>query len=192
MASAGEITTVLHAWNDGDEAALPQLFPLVYREIYSAARRCMARERPGTLFQSTALVNEVYLSLARLRTVTWQDRNHFFAFCAQSMRHILVDSARAQRYLKRGGGLQRVPLTESIAVVDGASVDVLALDAALKNLATLDERKSRVVELRYFGGLSVRETAEVLQISEDTVARDWQFAKDWLLCEMSGASPHAG
>jgi RNA polymerase sigma-70 factor, ECF subfamily len=182
----GEITTLLHEWRDGDNNALARLTPLVYQELYRAARRCMAHENPAHLLQSTALVNEVYLSLAKLGAVSWQDRNHFFAFCAQSMRHILVDHARSERYVKRGGDAQRVPLSEVHAAFSQKTIDLIALNDALQNLACFDERKSRVVELRFFAGLNVRETAAVLDISEDTVIRDWQFAKNWLLCQLLG------
>jgi RNA polymerase sigma-70 factor, ECF subfamily len=188
----GEITTLLHAWSEGDRRALAELTPLVYRELHHAAKRCMAHERPGHLLQSTALVNEVYLQLAHLQNVAWEDRNHFYAFCAQAMRHILVDQARFARSTKRGANADHVPIDEAFGLSNGMSVDLLALNAALESLSRMDKRKSLVVELRFFGGLSVKETADVLHVSEDTVIRDWRFAKDWLLSKLNGTKAHGG
>lgn len=185
MTQVGKITALLRAWSQGDDQALTKLTPLVYSELYRAARHCMARQGPDHILQNTALVNEVYLRLAKLGAVDWHNRTHFFAVCAQSMRHILTDHARSQLYQKRGGAAQRVPLHEVLITSRDRSTDLLALNEALNALATIDERKSRVVELRYFGGLSVKETAEVLKVSEDTINRDWKFAKHWLLCELS-------
>jgi RNA polymerase sigma-70 factor, ECF subfamily len=182
----GEITTLLHAWSNGDRRALAELTPLVYGELYHAAKRFMAHEKPGHLLQNTALVNEVYLRLAKLGSVAWQDRNHFFAFCAQTMRHILVDQARFGQSAKRGGNANHVPIEEASGIKTELSMDLLALDFALERLSVFDQRKSQVVELRFFGGLSVKETAEVLNVSEDTVLRDWKFSKDWLLAKLDG------
>jgi RNA polymerase sigma-70 factor, ECF subfamily len=184
-APAGEITILLQAWSAGDSQALDELTPLVYRDLHVAAQRCMARERYGHLLQSTALVNEVYLRLTRLEPVAWEDRDHFYAFCSQAMRHILVDHARSELSVKRGGESNRVQLDEASGPSHEINVDLLALDESLKRLCALDERKSRVVELRFFGGLSVKETASVLRVSEDTVERDWRFAKDWLLSKLN-------
>ena len=180
-----QITQLLHAWGDGDEHALDKLLPLVQGELHKLAHRYMARERPGHTLQTTALVNEVYLRLVRARDLPWQDRAHFFAICAQSMRRILTDYARSRRYAKRGGGAHQVSLDEAPEVSRQPRGDLVALDDALNRLATVDERKSRVVELRYFGGLSVEETAEVLKVSPETVMRDWKLAKAWLLRELS-------
>ena len=181
-----QITQLLQAWGDGDEHALDKLLPLVQGELHKLAHRYMARERPGHTLQTTALVNEVYLRLVRARDLPWQDRAHFFAVCAQSMRRILTDYARSRRYAKRGGGAHQVSLDEAPEVSRQPRGDLVALDDALNRLAVVDERKSRVVELRYFGGLSVEETAEVLKVSPETVMRDWKLAKAWLLRELSG------
>jgi RNA polymerase sigma-70 factor, ECF subfamily len=186
---AGDITVLLHAWNQGDKQALPQLIPLVYRELYRAAQTCMAHQRSGHILQNTALVNEVYVRLVKLDHVVWHDRSHFFAVCAQSMRHILTDYARSQLYQKRKATHCEF-LDDRHPAPHNSSFDILALDEALTHLAALDERKSRVVELRYFGGLSVKETAEVLCISENTVSRDWIFAKDWLQSELDEGNGH--
>jgi len=158
----------------------------VHDELRRLARRQMAGERPGRTLQTTALVNEAYLRLADLRQMQWQDRAHFFAMAARVMRRILVDAARARGYQKRGGGAQRVSFTQALAVAEAPSTDVVKLDDALEALARVDARKSRVVELRFFGGLSVDETAEVLQVSRETVKRDWTFAKLWLLRQLRG------
>jgi RNA polymerase sigma-70 factor, ECF subfamily len=183
----GEITTLLQAWSEGDSQALPELAPLVFRELHHAAQRCMAHERPGHILQSTALVNEVYLRLANLETVAWEDRNHFFAFCAQTMRHILVDQARFVRSAKRGANADHLPIDEVSGLFHNIDFDLLALHEALERLSRMDERKSKVVELRFFAGLSVKETASLLEVSEDTVMRDWRFAKDWLLSKLDVA-----
>ena len=180
-----EIAELLQAWREGDERALEKLTPEVYRELHSAARRCMARERDGHTLQTTALINELYLRLSDLREVDWQNRAHFFALCARQMRRILTDMARNRQSEKRGGGAFTVALDEAPEVACSSHSDVIVVDDALKALALIDERKSRVVELRFFGGLSVEETAEVLKVSPDTVARDWRLAKAWLLREMS-------
>ena len=181
-----EITVLLKAWRGGDEQALEKLTPQVYRELHRAAQRCMARERDGHTLQTTALINELYLRLSDLKLIDWQNRAHFFALCALQMRRILTDQARARHSHKRGDGARPVSLDVVPLVAPEPSADVLAVDAALEALAKVDERKSRVVEMRFFGGLSVEETAEVLNVSVETVARDWRLAKAWLLREMSG------
>jgi len=181
-----DVSRLLARWKDGDEAALQELVPIVHDELRRLARRQMAGERPGRTLQPTALVNEAYLRLADLRQMQWQDRAHFFAMAARVMRRILVDAARSRGYQKRGGGAQRVSFTQALAVAEAPSTDVVQLDDALEALAQVDARKSRVVELRFFGGLSVDETAEVLQVSRETVKRDWTFAKLWLLRQLRG------
>lgn len=185
--SAHEITRLLQAWGDGDERALESLIPLVYDELHRAAHRQMAREAPDNTLQTTALVNELYLRLAAARAVTWQNRAHFFAVCATVMRRILTDLARSRRRQKRGGTAAHVPLDDAFIVSTSPRADVIDLDEALKRLAVLDERKARVVELRFFAGLSAAETAEALHVSAVTVLRDWQVAKDWLFCELSAS-----
>jgi RNA polymerase sigma-70 factor, ECF subfamily len=160
--------------------------PLVYHELHRIARRCMTKEAPQHSLQPTALVNEAYLRLVGGKEVAWTDRTHFLAVAARAMRHILVDHARARRSQKRGGLTVRVSVDEALLVSDEHSPDLVALDDALKGLATFDERKSRVVEMRYFGGLSVDETASVLKLSPDTVKRDWRIARAWLQAEMRG------
>jgi len=187
---AGEVTQLLHAWGNGDERALEKLTPLVYDELRRTARRHMARQAPGHTLQATALVNEVYLHLINIHEASWQNRAHFFAVCAKMMRRILIDSARRRQYLRRGGGAPHVELEEALIVSREAPAGLLALDDALKILAALDPRKVQVVELRYFGGLSVKESAEVLKVSEETVLRDWRLAKMWLLNELSGEQKH--
>ncbi len=181
-----DITQLLRAWGSGDEHALERLTPLVYDELRRSAKRHMARERDGHTLQTTALINEVYLRLVNLDDVGWQDRAHFFAICARLMRRILTDHARSRSYLKRGGDARRVTLDEALMVSADPSLDLVALEGALNKLGEMDSRKSSVVELRFFGGLSVKETASVLKISTDTVTRDWNLAKAWLLREMDG------
>lgn len=180
-----DVTALLRAWSAGDETALEKLTPLVYDELHRTAHRYMARERAGHTLQTTALVNEVYLRLVKVSEVNWQNRAHFFAVCARLMRHILTDFARSRRYLKRGGSAALVPFEEALFAGQESPRVIVALDDALKALAGFDERKSRVVELRFFGGLSVEETAEVLRVSVETVLRDWRLAKTWLLREVS-------
>jgi RNA polymerase sigma-70 factor (ECF subfamily) len=182
--SEHEITHLLLEWRGGDQKALERLLPSIYRELHQAARRCMGREREGHTLQPTALINELYLRLPDLRGVDWQNRAHFFALCARQMRRILTDSARTRLAEKRGGGAHVVSLDEAPEVMFASREDVVAVDDALNALAQVDERKCKVVEFRFFGGLSVEETAAVLQVSPDTVARDWRFAKAWLLREM--------
>ena len=175
---------MLLKWGAGDEVALQELIPLVHRELHHIARRCMAGERPGNSLQATALVNEAFLRLVDVQRVNWHDRAHFLAMSARLMRRILVDHARRRRYQKRGGGAALVTFDEALMVGESPGQDVIALDDALEALAKFDERKSRVVELRFFGGLSVEETASMLRVSPDTVMRDWRLAKAWLLREM--------
>jgi RNA polymerase sigma factor (TIGR02999 family) len=177
-------TALLLAWGSGDPGALDQLMPLVYDEMRRLARLHLRGERAGHTLQATALVNEAYLRLIEVNQVRWQNRAHFFAMASRVMRRILVDSARARRYQKRGGGAERVSLDEVLLVSNEPSQDLVALDEALNALAAVDLRKSQVVEMRFFGGLSVAETAAVLKVSPDTVMRDWRLAKAWLLREL--------
>jgi RNA polymerase sigma-70 factor (ECF subfamily) len=177
---------LLLQWGRGDEAARERLIPLVHEELRQIARRCMAGERVGHSLQATALVNEAYVRLVDGKAVAWQDRAHFLAVSARVMRRILVDHARARHAQKRGGDDARVTFDEALVVTDEPRREFFALDAALEALATFDDRKSRVVELRFFGGLSVEETAAVLGVSPDTVMRDWRLAKAWLQAEMRG------
>jgi len=180
----GRLTTLLLNWTDGDRAAMDELAPLVYDELRRLARRQMAGERQGHLLQPTALVNEAFLRLVDIHQVQWRSRAHFFAIASRVMRRILVEHARARAFQKRGGGAPHVTFDEA-TVVPGTTYQIVALDDALKALAAEDDRKARVVELRYFGGLSVEETAEVLGVSPETVMRDWRYAKHWLLRELS-------
>jgi len=183
------ITELLKAWGDGDQQALENLTPLVYKELHRVAHRYMADERASHTLQTTALVNEVYLRLVDVRGVSWQNRAHFFAICARTMRRILIDFARSRQYQKRGGEVISVTLDDALGVSSQSSVDLVALDNALKGLGNLDPRKSQVVELRFFGGLNVEETAEALKISPETVMRDWKFARAWLARELSAEKP---
>jgi RNA polymerase sigma factor (TIGR02999 family) len=189
MLQPGSVTGLLVAWGGGDDAALQRLIPLVERELHRIARRCMAGERVGHSLQATALVNEAYLKLVDAQHVRWQDRAHFLAMSARLMRRILVDWARSRRYQKRGGDAVRVTFDEGLPAVDERGQDVIALDDALQALAALDDRKGQVVELRFFGGLSVEETAAVLKVSPETVMRDWKFSKAWLTRELRGEGP---
>lgn len=179
-----EITGLLVAWGGGDKSALERLMPLVYDELRRLAHRYMSRERPGHTLQTTALVNEAYLRLVNWQEVQWQNRAHFFGVSAQMMRRILVDFARNRQYLKRGGGALQVSLGEAASLTECRASDLVALDEALTALTKQDERKGQVVEMRFFGGLSVKEVAEVLKVSEETVMRDWRLAKVWLLREL--------
>jgi len=188
--STHDVTALLLEWRGGDAAAIERLLPLVHDELRRLAKRHMAGERPGHVLQATALVNEVYLRLVDIHRVQWQDRAHFFAMAARLMRRVLVDFARARNNQKRGGALNRVTFDENLAVACDAPEDLIAIDSALQSLAAQYERKSQVVELRFFGGLSVEETAEVLKISSETVMRDWKFAKNWLLRELSRSNSH--
>jgi RNA polymerase sigma-70 factor, ECF subfamily len=181
-----DVTQLLRAWGDGDHAALAQLTPLVYDELHRMAQRCMARENPGHTLQTSALVNEAYLRLVDVHQVSWQNRAHFFAISARMMRRILTDFARSRHYQKRGGDARHVTFDEALVVSHQPEADIAAIDEALGRLALLDARKAQVVELRFFGGLSVEETAEVIKISPETVMRDWKFAKIWLRRSLSG------
>jgi RNA polymerase sigma-70 factor (ECF subfamily) len=181
---SAQVTELLLAWASGDESALGQLVPLVHAELRRIARRQMRRERDGHTLQTTALVNEVYTRLVDLTRVRWQDRAHFFAMSSRLMRRVLVDHARSRNYQKRGGRAVRVTLSHALHAADGREPDIVALDDALEALAAIDDRKSRVVELRFFGGLSVAETAEAIGVSPETVMRDWRMAKAWLLREL--------
>jgi RNA polymerase sigma factor (TIGR02999 family) len=180
------VTALLLKWGKGDAAARERLIPLVHQELRQIARRCMAGERAGHSLQATALVNEAYVRLVDGKAVAWQDRAHFLAVCARVMRRILVDHARARHAQKRGGDDLRVTFDEALVVTDEPNQNVVALDDALDALAKFDERKSQVVEMRFFGGLSVEETASVLNVSVDTVMRDWRLARAWLRSEMRG------
>ena len=188
LPSTHEVTQLLKAWTTGDEQALEKLTPLVYEQLHRVAQRCMASERSGHTLQTTALVNEVYLQLVDCGQINWQDRAHFFAVSAQLMRRILIDFARSRGYQKRGGGTPHLSLDEAPSVCNEPDTNLVALDDALKALAVVDGRKSKVVELRFFGGLSIEETAEVLRVSVETVVRDWRLAKVRLLRELSEAN----
>jgi RNA polymerase sigma-70 factor, ECF subfamily len=186
-----DATGLLRAWSEGDPAALNELVPLVERELHQLARAYMGRERQDHTLQATALVNEVFLRLARGATPDWKNRGHFVGIAARLMRQVLVDHARSRGYRKRGGNAQRVSLDQAMARSPEPDVDVLAVDRALEALSKVDARKSQVVELRFFGGLSLEETADTLGISMETVKRDWRFAKLWLSRELEGAPPPA-
>lgn len=175
-----DVTQLLAAWGTGDKSALDKLLPLVHAELRRIARRQMSQERDGHTLQATALVNEAYLRLAGQDRFEWQNRTHFFAVCAQVMRHVLIDHARAHARSKRGGGAVQVSLAEAAAFAGQPAEHFLALDEALRFLENVDPQKSRIVELRYFGGLSIEETAEVMNISPRTVRREWQRSKAWL------------
>lgn len=183
--SSDQITALLIDWGKGDQFALEGLMPLVYDELRKMARRYMRQQPSGHTFQTTELIHEAYLKLAKQDGQNWQNRAHFFGVAATAMRHILVDYARSKHSQKRGGWQERITLSEHDAVSSGHSKEIVALDDALKELARLDERKSRVVELKYFGGVTNDEIAEILEISTDTVKRDWRFARTWLLRELS-------
>ena len=187
MSSPSHVTELLQAWGGGDSAALNKLLPHIYDELRRLAGHYLRRERPDHTLQPTALVHEAYLRLIDTNNVRWQNRAHFFGVAAKAMRHILVDYARSRQAAKRGGEVRLVSLDEAAAVSAERSAEMVALDGALENLAAFDQRKSRVVELRYFGGMSVEETAEVLKVSPETVARDWRLARTWLLRELSKA-----
>jgi RNA polymerase sigma factor (TIGR02999 family) len=185
--AVGEISTLLRAWTNGDQAALDKLTPIVYDELHRLARHYMNRERPGHSLQTTALVHEAYTRLVDYDRMQWQNRAHFFAVSAQLMRRILVDHSRRHN-LKRGGGVQHIALEQAVVTGDDQNIDLVALDVALDALAQVDPRKVQIVEMRYFGGLSVEETAEVLKISAVTVKRDWRAARNWLYRELTGAT----
>lgn len=179
------VTQLLEAWSQGDETALDKVMPLVYDELHRMARRFMSRQKPGHTLQATALINEAFIKLVGQEEKHWQNRAHFFAVAAQAMRHILVDYARSQQSNKRGGNEQRIEFDEALSVSNDRASEIVALDDALVELARVDPRKCRVVELRYFGGLSVEETAKILDISTITVMRDWSMAKAWLYRELT-------
>jgi RNA polymerase sigma factor (TIGR02999 family) len=176
----GEVSQLLRAWNNGDKAALDRLMPLVYDELRRMAKNHIDRQQPGHTLQTTVLIHEAYLRLVGQQTKRWQNRSHFFAVGAQAMRHILVDYARSRHSAKRGGGERTLSLDEAALVADERAAALVALDEALTELAALHPRQSRVVECRFFGGLTAEETAEVLQVSSDTIGRDWRMAKAWL------------
>src|SRR5712691_764229 len=186
-AAPHEVTKLLKAWSDGDQSALDKLMPLVYEELHRLAHQHMRREKPGHLLQTSALINEAYLRLVDEQQVNWQNRTHFFGIAARLMRRILVDEARKRNSAKRGGTMIQVLLHEAMTVPEEQAANVVALDDALTILAKKDSRQSEIVELRFFGGLSIEETAELLKVSPGTVMRDWTFARAWLRNEMSGA-----
>ncbi len=183
--SPQEVSLLLRAWRGGDQLALEKLMPLVYDELRRLAHRYMVREKAGHTLQTTALVNEAYLRLVDLKQIEWQDRAHFFAISARFMRRILVDFARSRGYQKRGGDAKQVSLDESVFVSPEPGAELVRIDEVLSALAEFDERKAKVVELRFFGGMTEDETAEVLHVSRETVKRDWRLAKSWLLCELT-------
>lgn len=186
MPNTLKITQLLKDWNDGNQTALDKLMPLVYDELRRQASRYLRNERPGHTLQTTALIHEAYLKLVGINEIEWQNRNHFFAIAATAMRRILVDYAKERKREKRGGSAENLPLDEALFVsANEKSVDLIALDEALDRLARLDERQARVVELRYFSGLSIDETAEVLGIANSTVRLDWNLAKAWLKQEIT-------
>jgi len=183
-----QVTQLLVAWGDGDQVAGDQLMSVVYQELHRLAHHYMKRESPGHTLQTSALVNEAFVRLVDQKNVRWQNRAHFFGIAAQMMRRILVDYARGRNYAKRGGGAQQISLDERLTVSEGHSAEVVGVHEALEQLAEFDPRKSQIVELRFFGGLSIEETAGVLGVSPGTVMRDWTLAKAWLRREISSAS----
>jgi RNA polymerase sigma factor (TIGR02999 family) len=190
LVSTHQITHLLQAWGSGDAGALDQLIPLVYNELHRLAQRYMVSEQSGHPLQTTALVHEVYLRLVDVDSVDWQNRAHFCAICARLMRRILIDFARSRNYQKRGAQFAHIELEEAATVSAVVGSEILAVDEALKQLATVDARKSEVVELRFFGGLTTEEISAALQVSPETVMRDWKLAKAWLLRELSHEGPH--
>jgi RNA polymerase sigma-70 factor (ECF subfamily) len=185
LSSSQQITGLLVRWREGDRAAFDEMMPFVYKELRRLASYYMRRQRPGHTLQTSALVNEAYLRLIDYKNMNWQNRAHFFAMAAQAMRRVLVDQARSRNYAKRGGGAQRVQLAEADLSVREKARDIVALDDALMDFEKIDARKSRIVEMRYFAGMSVEETAEALGVSPITVIREWNAAKRWLLRELS-------
>jgi RNA polymerase sigma factor (TIGR02999 family) len=183
--SKNDVTQLLIKWSNGDKAALDKLMPLIQEELRRLAHHYMSREHPGHTLQTTALVNEAYLRLVNRKDVQWQNRTHFFAIAATLMRSILVDHARSHAYAKRGGGAHKTELDEAMVVSQERAAEVVALDDALKELATFDLKQSRIVELRFFGGLTIEETAEVLHLSPATIKREWSTAKAWLYHELA-------
>ena len=184
-----EVTRLLLDWSNGDQAALDKLIPLVHSELRKLAGRYMRRESPGHTLQTSALVNEAYLRLIDQKKVRWQNRAHFYGIAAQLMRRILIDHARNHHYAKRGGGALKVSLDEAAAVTEAPAAELLAVDEALEKLTAMDARKGRIVELRFFGGLSLEETAEVMEISSPTVQREWRAAKAWLRRMLTNKKP---
>jgi RNA polymerase sigma-70 factor (ECF subfamily) len=189
MQDQHEITGLLAAWNDGDGDALDRLISLVYPELRRIARQYLDRRRAGESLESAVLANEAYLKLVRTGGIRCENRGHFLALCSQIIRRLLVDHARRRGFAKRGGDAVRVPMDEVLVAAEARGVEVLALDEALQKLAGVDARKSRVVELRYFGGLNIEETAEVLGVSTDTAKRDWRMARAWLIAELANGGP---
>jgi RNA polymerase sigma-70 factor (ECF subfamily) len=189
--SAQRITELLQAWSEGNQGALDQLIPVVYEDLHRLAQSYMAQERPNHTLQATALVHEAYLRLLDSARPSWQDRAHFFAVCARMMRRILVDWARSRQAQKRGQEERAVQLEEAIVAVGDPGTNLVAVDDALAALSAIDPRKSQLVEMRFFGGLTVKETAEVLKVSEETALRDWKFAKSWLRRELCKELPYA-
>jgi RNA polymerase sigma-70 factor (ECF subfamily) len=187
--TGADVTGLLQAWRGGDRGALDNLIPLLERELHRIAKHYMAAQPPGHTLQTTALVNEAYLRLIDAQRVSWRDRLHFLAVCSQIMRHVLVDHERARRAAKRGGGGQGIPLEEAWVASPEPGTDLIAIDEALSALAKVYPRKARVVELRFFGGLSVEETAAVLEVSQDTVMRDWSLARAWLARKLRQERP---
>lgn len=185
-----DITQLLSLWKAGDPGALEKLAPLVYRELHRLAVRYVGHERPGHTLQATGLVNEAFVRLIDWRDAQWQNRSHFFAVSAQLMRRVLVDYARSRLYAKRGGNIRKVPLDEASGVSNDGLIGMLEVDIALARLQAIDQRAAQVVEFRYFGGLSVEQTAEVMKVSPITVIRSWNFAKAWLLRELTGTRQH--
>ena len=190
LVSTHHVTQLLQAWGAGDQGALEQLMPLVYNELHRLAQRYMASEQTGHPLQTTALVHEVYLRLVGIQNLDWQNRSHFYALCARLMRRILIDFARSQNYQKRGGQIAHIELEESATVSTVVGAELLAVDDALNQLASVDTRKSEVVELKFFGGLTVDEIAATLKVSPETVMRDWKLAKAWLLRELGQKDRH--
>ena len=190
LVSTHHVTQLLQAWGAGDQGALERLMPLVYNELHRLAQRYMASEQSGHPLQTTALVHEVYLRLVGIQHLDWQNRSHFYALCARLMRRILIDFARSQNYQKRGGQIAHIELEESATVSTVVGAELLAVDEALNQLASVDTRKSEVVELKFFGGLTVDEIAATLKVSPETVMRDWKLAKAWLLRELGQKDRH--
>jgi RNA polymerase sigma-70 factor (ECF subfamily) len=186
MTTVDQVTKLLKEWSDGDETALEQLMPFVYDELHRLAHQHIRREGPGHILQTSALINEAYLRLVDQPQIRWENRAHFFGIAARLMRRILVDDARKRKSAKRGGSLIQVPLDEANSLVQEQAANVAAVDEALKTLETIDARQGQIVELRFFGGLSIDETADVLRVSPGTVMRDWTFARAWLRNEMNG------
>lgn len=184
-----EVTQLLLKWSKGDNAAFDELIPVVYTELKKLARRYMGKERLDHTLQTSALINEAYLRLVNQQSTQWQDRNHFFAVAARIMRHILIDHARSYRYAKRGRGAEKVPLDEASNISIQRAEELLALDEALNGLSAVDPRKSEIIELRFFGGLTVEETAEVMSLSPVTVMREWRAAKAWLHQDLTAREP---